>query len=422
MKHLGFVLAVAAAAAVTVLAQSSTSHLAIHEWGTFTSFQGSDGTVLPWKPLLTSQLPSFVHDWQKPGLSRHSLLVNSDGTFGKGRISALQRMETPVIYFYNDHPFTADVSVRFPKGDITEWFPHASEVGPSIATTYSSNDAKQAMMQDSLIHWSNIHVLPININTTAALPLPTDKSGSHYFSARDTDSATLRIDADSTNQEFEKFLFYRGVAWFETPFSVVMKSDDAVNIANTGSETLAPLFVLDVKGDSGRFIYVPKLEPGEVKTVSFNFGEQEIPLFAFSPFVSGRMSSALTATGLYPREALAMVNTWKDSWFREPGVRVLYVLPRKWTDDTLPMTLKPAPQELVRTMVGRAEVLTPGVERDLVAQLEKVRQGDAQAATEVRRILKDLGRFAEPALNLAIADAKLAPEERVALLAGLGPL
>src|SRR5437867_2152348 len=41
-----------------------------HEWGTFTSLQGADGVLLPWHPLETAQLPKFVYDWNKPGLSR----------------------------------------------------------------------------------------------------------------------------------------------------------------------------------------------------------------------------------------------------------------------------------------------------------------------------------------------------------------
>jgi hypothetical protein len=418
IKHLAFVFA--AAAALAALAQSPTGHLAVHEWGTFTSFQGSDGTVLPWKPLVTSQLPSFVYDWQRPGLPRHSLLLNSDGTFGKGRVASLQRMETPVVYFYSDQALTADISVRFPKGDITEWFPHASEVGPSIAAIDSSTDARRAIMQESLIHWANVHVLPINTNTTTAFPLPTDKSGSHYFSARDTESATLEIDASPTNHEFEKFLFYRGVGFFETPLRVVMKSDDAVNIANTGNEPLANLFVLDIKGDTGRFVYVPELASGAVKTVLLNSPDLVHSLDETSTNIAAQMTMALTTTGLYPREASAMVNTWKDSWFKEEGVRVLYVLPRAWTDRTLPMTLKPAPHEVVRTMIGRAEVLPPGVEHELVADILSQTRGATNVSPEIHQILRSLGRFAEPALNLAIADAKLGPQDHDALLTSLG--
>jgi hypothetical protein len=39
-----------------------------HEWGTFTSVQGADGVQTPWNPLITSDLPKFVHDvrsWMK---------------------------------------------------------------------------------------------------------------------------------------------------------------------------------------------------------------------------------------------------------------------------------------------------------------------------------------------------------------------
>src|SRR5689334_4732233 len=40
-----------------------------HEWGTFTSVQGSDGRLLDWRPLQTSQLPHFVYDWQNAGFN-----------------------------------------------------------------------------------------------------------------------------------------------------------------------------------------------------------------------------------------------------------------------------------------------------------------------------------------------------------------
>ena len=54
--------------------------------------------------------------------------------------------------------------------------------------------------------------------------------------------------------------------------------------------------------------------------------------------------------GLYTAEATAMVNTWEDSWL-EDGTRVLYVLPKEWTDEVLPLTITPAPQEVARVNV-----------------------------------------------------------------------
>jgi hypothetical protein len=407
-----------------VLAQSQVHGLVVHEWGTFTSFQGSDGNLLEWKPLETSQLPKFVYDWTHPGLGR--LSADMAVRFGKGLVpGSLQRMETPVIYFYSDKEQSVDVSVDFPDGSITEWFPQAGQIGPSILLSnrpaYMPTNAAAPV---SMIHWPSVRVMPAETSRRANSALRNDNSGSHYFTARETDASMLEVNAPDPKMdyaEFEKFLFYRGVAHFATPLRVVMKSDDAVNIANTGNQPLAHLFVLDIKGDSGRFVYVPELAPGAVKIVLLNLPDQAHSVDELSTNISSQMVSALTATGLYPREATAMVKTWKDSWFKEQGVRVLYVLPRAWTDRTLPMTLNPAPREVVRTMVGRAEVMSPGVEHDLAAQLEKMSHGDAQATAEARRILKELGRFAEPALNRVIDTISPKPEERGRLLALLNP-
>jgi len=80
-----------------------------HEWGTFTSVQGGDGVPLEWNPLTSSELPGFVHDWSKPlGEPRRHLT----GFLGKTAFRTLQRMETPVIYFYADSAQTVDVTTR----------------------------------------------------------------------------------------------------------------------------------------------------------------------------------------------------------------------------------------------------------------------------------------------------------------------
>src|SRR5581483_3045482 len=121
---------VSLAAVVAVLCAGTVSpspSLVAHEWGTFTSLQGANGALIPWKPLTTSQLPGFVYDWQRPGLNRLRA-----GQIFKGEMITLQRMETPVIYFYSDRKASVDVDVRFPQGTITEWYPQAPRVGPSM--------------------------------------------------------------------------------------------------------------------------------------------------------------------------------------------------------------------------------------------------------------------------------------------------
>ena len=103
-------------------------------------------------------------------------------------------------------------------------------------------------------------------------------------------------------------------------------------------------------------------------------------------------------TGLYPDEARAMIETWTISYFRTPGLRVLYVVPRAWTDELLPIKMTPKPDELVRTMIGRVEVLLPEAEREAVSVVERVFAGELTEAEAIDA----LGRFAEPRLRRAM--------------------
>jgi hypothetical protein len=62
----------------------------------------------------------------------------------------------------------------------------------------------------------------------------------------------------------------------------------------------------------------------------------------------------LVAAGLYAREAQAMLDTWRTT--RSDGLRVFYLVPRAATDAILPLDIEPPPAELVRVLVGRAEI------------------------------------------------------------------
>src|SRR5689334_19278550 len=83
----------------------------VHEWGTFTSVAGENGTAIRWQPFGgPTDLPCFVDRVRNV-------------FFSKGALSGTVRMETPVLYFYASREAIANVKVRFPKGVITEWYP-----------------------------------------------------------------------------------------------------------------------------------------------------------------------------------------------------------------------------------------------------------------------------------------------------------
>ena len=391
-----------------------------HEWGTFTSVQGADGIQMDWNPLITTELPKFVYDPRKPTGDARRQVISPYA--GKSAFRTLQRMETPVIYFYSPNELTVDVTVKFPQGRVTEWFPQARDIGPSFvqprpvlkeidrlagkvglsqAVNLSSIDTKKSIA-DSLIRWSDIRVLPAKGARDLAGKLSADTSGSHYYAARATDSDLLRVMARGTNgdhAEFEKFLFYRGVGNFTAPLTVTQSGDaDSFVLQNTGKEPLGNLFLYTVRGEKAKHLYVELLAPGASHAVSLRSAQAFAPLSDARADIARRMREALVREGLYEREAAAMVQTWDDSWFAEQGTRVLYTLPRAWTDRILPLTIEPKPRELARVMVGRAELISPDMEWNLLKQV--VRFADADPETR-GRIIDDTrklayGRFMEP--------------------------
>lgn len=376
---------------------SAASNYTAHEWGTFTSVQGGDGQLLSWCPLKTAELPGFVYDWSKAGMNRRKLIPP------KSTMMTLQRMETPVIYFYADQAMNVDVNVAFPQGDITEWYPQASQIGPS--SPVDTNSPTKGILNESRAIWRNLQITPPSAEDEKVLP--QDTSGSHYFAARCPRSDSVHTDsALSTNNtsETEKFIFYRGVGRFAAPLRVTVDSNNLINVKNTGSNSLAHLFLISIHQGIGSFSALDELPASSsVRWQSLTDNWHQYPLPQFQIEIAAELQAALTSEGLFPDEARAMVDTWKDSWFTEEGVRVLYVLPRPWTDAILPLALNPQPKELTRVMVGRAEIITPEAVNDLSQTLTKAAAGDTAAGVEARHQLAMLGRFAPPALQLVTA-------------------
>jgi hypothetical protein len=74
------------------------------------------------------------------------------------------------------------------------------------------------------------------------------------------------------------------------------------------------------------------------------------------------LKNALVAQGLFLKEAQAMVETWRDSWFEE-GARLIYIMPSRAVDEILPLRVEPAPSQIARVFVGRIELVTPETTR-----------------------------------------------------------
>jgi len=366
--RLSIALLVAAAAilAFTVKLRSTSTakiskqdSLVVHEWGTFTSIAGKDGVALEWRPLNgSSDLPKFVHTMDKPGLGlRHQT---------KADLTALVRMETPVLYFYPNQEMNISAEVGFPKGKITEWYPHARTVGAGI-------------------NWGILKVTP-----GAALNLPADYSENHYYAARETDAALVQVCASNGKvAEQEKFLFYRGVGNFDLPLSVKFQNGQ-VTLRNSGKEQIARAIIFESHNGKIGYRAIDNLT-GEVIT-------ERLALDSNIDAVIYELQQTLVTSGLYEKEAEAMIKTWRNSWFEE-GMRVFYLLPRTNTDMVLPLTIQPTPTQVVRVLVGRTEVITPEMEKSVRDKVSLLSSPSSKVREEARIAIQKCGRFSEPILK-----------------------
>ena len=329
------------------------SSMTVHEWGTFTSVAGENGQAIQWTPFAQpTDLPCFV-SIQNP----RSIKVSARGWLPTVRASV--RMETPVLYFYASADEKARVRVGFPQGVMTEWYPPAvvPEVGPWF--DLSANTGR--------IEWPDVKIRP-----TATPTLPDERDGSHYYAARETDSAIVQVGGQS-----EKFLFYRGLANFPVPIAATSHADGSVDLQNAGSHEIGATILFENYG--GR--------------VAYRVGGALRDTLALARPVSGDLASLrkdlqeiLIANGLYPREAAAMLETWRDSWFTE-GTRLFYVVPQAAVDAILPLDIEPRPAQVARVFVGRIEVITPATQEAVIAA---IRRNDGPALSLHSRFLEPI--------------------------------
>jgi tetratricopeptide (TPR) repeat protein len=352
-----------------------TAGMVVHEWGTFLSMSGSDGVTLDGMYHEEHALPGFVHSRSKDQLKLHSV-------FTKG--------ETPVIYFYSNTPERATVRVNFPSGIWTQWYPQAGQVGPAFAQAGSPQ-----RLHNGHIQW-DVRIEPLGAPSRA---LPTAEKGALWNYARDVDSSFVHCE-DSTRQskpqEWERFLFYRGLGQAPLPLELSYRDGGSLTCSASLPEGVRDVFVLRVENGKGSYKYFPELGGGDSLKGIIPTMTQALPMAEFTTKIGDDLAARLAANGLYEKEARAMVNTWKTSYFKSDGVRALFVLPQKWTDEFIPLSIEPTPKEIIRVMVGRVELLTPERERKASDAVRNLASPEAASREHAFNYLQEQGRYVEP--------------------------
>jgi hypothetical protein len=354
----------------------------VHEWGTFTSLQDENGQAIGGVNSDDEPVPGFVH---------HPVDFVRALAGGKGIPArdpeVTMRLETPVLYFYSAPgagPEPVDVSVSFHGGWLTEYYPDAEVPAPDLSHHLTGATT------GSLV-WHDVHV-----GVKPSCPATSDVVW----------STPRKVGADgvAVGAESERFLFYRGVGHVDSPISVKREVDGKVLAISpwSGLGARLPMWLVDVREDGTlawrRIGEKPGSSAPATTAADFPAGEYSIA----SPGLLHRdMARGLREAGLFPDEAEAMLDTWQLSYFKSPGTRLFYILPRSWTDSVLPLQITGNPT-ITRVMVGRIELVTPR-HRALLAAMRRCAD-DAEAWKDYQR----LGRFRD-ALVLEDAQANPAP-------------
>jgi hypothetical protein len=361
---IGVVAAVATTTVAATRANRAPSDPTIaHEWGTFTTVAGQDGRAIDWLPLAgPTDLPCFVEHFQRNPISKLLPGEVRPVTYATAQSSmrAKVRMETPVLYFYGPRDMAVNVRVRFPRGLLTEWYPHAV-VSQGLGTAATLRDPKHV----GVIEWKNVRIGPSDVR-----PFPAGYGKSHYYAARNTDAAPLSVGAQS-----ERFLFYRGVADFDVPLAAAALPNGDIRVSNLSSDTIPAVVLFERRGGKLGYRLHHDLR-GDVTLAPPSLDGSFATLRA-------DLEQILIRAGMYPKEAAAMVETWRNSWFEE-GTRVFYLVPPRAVDAILPLEIQPEPVSIARAFVGRMEVLTPAIQQDVE---NAIARNDTAALTRHGRFL-----------------------------------
>ncbi len=391
----------------------------LHEWGTFTTVSGSDGGLLTGLEEEEEHLPAFVHSHlgmmpssslyypyfdpsqiNKPPRNHHQISVMLDGIDEKDRVlvpgasfkgmpmanlqNVTVKMETPVIYFYGDDTPKVNIKVGFNGGTISQWYPQRKSgdtpnkipkgkypLSPELNKLAGDKEmilllnpidfGNAAKPYEGAIEW-DVEILP----KSEADPALTFKP------AENTTWIYPRVPAANVikvGNEYEDFLFYRGIGNFELPVTFSVDSAESVHVKNHSKQPVPFAFAFENIGGEFRYKTIGTIAVGAVAKVTEKEWVKPTSLEMQQKEVFQIMHKGLTAQGLSSDEANGMIKTWWKSYFSKPGLRVFWIVPQTDLEKILPLKANPAPANQVRVLVGRADIMRPKLEQKMIAAL-----------------------------------------------------
>lgn len=336
------------------------NNLEVHEWGTFSARYTFDGfPYLNMNEHIHEPVPSFVHHLDlNATMGSIKVPQNKDDYYIRYVKADLKnvtiKMETPILYFYSKRKISdLEVSVWFPKGSISEFFPKpiVSEdlkYVESIVTQESiyKNPILDFKKYNGYATWKLDVLEP---ETKFKVTFPDDSVRAVWSAPRKTKANLIQV-----GNEVEKYVFYRGLAAFQNPIIPTYTPDGDLKIQSLCNDI--PFVMVYEKTKAGQKIIWGINSLDHNGNTTFCRNAKAITEDVWKNEYLKRFKSALMDEGLFEDEAVAMLATWNDSYFEETGIKIFWIVPRDFTDAILPIYFNKPVNSLVRVFVGRTEI------------------------------------------------------------------
>lgn len=287
----------------------------VHEWGVAIRQPTTSGTMLSAPPEQVAGLPSFV-------IQQKSV-----------RTLQPQGWDKPVIWFYGPDGLKVDIKVMAGKGFATACYPAAEVLTRKFIHTDVPGEMISTLTETAGFRWQGTLTKE---PTGKVMPVAKD----HWWQVA-RDAGGLYFNA---GHAAERFLFYEATAFQEPTVSGVL-SADTLTIRNRDDQPSGPVLILLNKGGK-HYVRV-------VESVGANAAVEVGRSALLKEAVSAAAVLAACAAqwhgcGLTAAESKAVVQVWREDLLKADNFLLLARMPAKLYDAMFPLTIVPAPAELVR--------------------------------------------------------------------------
>ncbi|NOY89770.1 MAG: hypothetical protein GXP55_01080 [Deltaproteobacteria bacterium] len=272
---------------------------------------------------LAAELPGFVHRGRPGAEARPSRPHPRPARPPRIRVPRVQ-VRKPVLYLYSNEPcrpLSVNVRVGMPVGGQSLYYPAATATRSGLSFMGS--------------------VYPTQ-GTGGCSPPPAMArvASSHFWHDLRQVPASVFVAAGS--EEAERFIFYDGLTELRSPYVFYGAGGHSSVSARPGRHAQAGFDDVIFAVHAGMYHRV--VLPADARAPLPIASGDERPL----SMLEAELRSQLMARGLTAPEAQSLLVTWRHDLVEASGDRRIYFVDRADYDRMLPITISPAPRQLVR--------------------------------------------------------------------------